>query len=278
MGTPLASGITYFWNVVAKNSVGSAPASTTRSFTTSAVLPTQVTLSSPVNLAASQSTNPTLTWSASTNATSYDLYLGGSNPPSLYAQNVSTTSFAVSTALTAGTTYYWNVVAKNSAGSAIASATWSFMTAVAANTNLALNRPATQSSNYDAMGTAGKAVDGNSDGNYWNGSVATTDYNSNPWWQVDLGAPSTVNSVVVWNRTDCCFTRLANYWIFISNSPFLATDTPATLQGRAGTWNSHQTVVPSPSATIPVPAVGAPNPCQNLVRSSTANQLIKPAE
>ncbi|HEV3197905.1 MAG TPA: hypothetical protein VGZ73_08360, partial [Bryobacteraceae bacterium] len=38
--------------------------------------------------------------------------------------------------------------------------------------------------------------------------------------------------------------------------PFGATDTPATLQGRAGTFSSHQTVSPNPSATIAAGAQG----------------------
>jgi hypothetical protein len=56
-------------------------------------------------------------------------YLGTNSSPAVYAPNLSTTSFTVTTALTAGTTYYWNVVAKNSGGSAPASSTWSFGTA-----------------------------------------------------------------------------------------------------------------------------------------------------
>ena len=256
VSTALAAGTTYYWNVVAKNGSGSAVASSTWSFMTATTLPGQVTLTSPVNGAANQSTTPLLSWSASANATGYDLYLGGSNPPSLYAQNVAATSYVVSTALAAGTTYYWNVVAKNGSGSAVASSTWSFMTATGAGTNLALNKPAVQSSTYSSPASiASHAVDGNTDGSYWDNSVTATTFEPNPWWQVDLGAPATVNSVVVWNRTDCCGSWLADYWIFISNTPFLAGDTVATLQGRAGTWNSHQTVAPNPSTTITVPGV-----------------------
>jgi photosystem II stability/assembly factor-like uncharacterized protein len=91
-------------------------------------VPGQVTLTSPGSGAVNQSTTPTLNWSASNNATSYDLYLGTSNPPPVYAQNLSGISFGVTTALNAGTPYFWNVVAKNSAGSAPASSTWSFTT------------------------------------------------------------------------------------------------------------------------------------------------------
>jgi hypothetical protein len=117
--------------------------------------------------------------------------------------------------------------------------------------NLALGQTATQSSTFGTQ-TATEAVDGNTDGNYWDNSVATTNLDANAWWQVDLGAPATVSSIVIWNRTDCCGTRLSYYWVFVSDTPFLPSDTPATLQGRAGTFSSHQTSSPSPSASVEV--------------------------
>src|SRR6185369_11115396 len=89
----LNPGATYYWNVVAKNSSGSAPASSTFSFTTAGALPAQVTLNTPANGATSQSGTPTLTWSAAANATVYDLYLGTGNPPAVYAQNLTGTSY-----------------------------------------------------------------------------------------------------------------------------------------------------------------------------------------
>jgi len=95
-------------------------------------------------------------------------------------------------------------------------------------------------------------VDGNTDGNFYDNSVSHTNPEPNPWWQVDLGVSTAVSSVVVWNRTDCCGTRLGDYWVFVSDTPFLVTDTPATLQGRLGTFSSHQTTAPNPSTTIPV--------------------------
>jgi len=119
-------------------------------------------------------------------------------------------------------------------------------------TNLALAKTATQSSTYPgyASAAAGSAVDGNTDGNFGNGSVTATNPDTNAWWQVDLGSSAIVNSIVIWNRTDCCAARLSDYWVFVSNTPFSPSDTPTTLQNRAGTWSSHQTVAPSPSVTI----------------------------
>ena len=101
-----------------------------------------------------------------------------------------------------------------------------------------------------ATAGAASAVDGNTDGNFFDGSVTATNLDPNAWWQVDLGASATVSSIVIWNRTDCCGSRLSDYWVFVSDTPFLATDTPATLQNRAGTFGSHQTTAPNPSTTI----------------------------
>src|SRR5205085_12401854 len=120
-------------------------------------------------------------------------------------------------------------------------------------TNLALAKFATQSSTLAGVGpttVASSAVDGNTDGNFSHGSVTHTGLDANAWWQVDLGAVASISSVVIWNRTDCCWDRLSDYWVFDSNTPFSATDTPATLQVRAGTWNNHQTSFPNPSTTI----------------------------
>jgi hypothetical protein len=118
--------------------------------------------------------------------------------------------------------------------------------------NLAQGKAATQSSTFPGYATDGAAaaVDGNTDGNFGNGSVTATNFDTYPWWQVDLGSSAIVNAIVVWNRTDCCGSRLNDYWVFVSETPFLATDTPFSLQNRAGTFASHRTVAPNPSTII----------------------------
>ncbi|MBI5916085.1 MAG: HYR domain-containing protein [Bacteroidetes bacterium] len=72
----------------------------------------------------------TLSWNAASGASSYDVYLGTTNPPTtVTVANVSGTSATV-TNLSGGTTYYWYVVPKNAAGSATgcASGTTQFST------------------------------------------------------------------------------------------------------------------------------------------------------
>jgi hypothetical protein len=119
--------------------------------------------------------------------------------------------------------------------------------------DLAVNKDATQSSTYDpGLTDASNAADGNTDGVYTDGSLSHTNLDANAWWQVDLGASASISSIVVWNRTDCCGSRLSDYWVFVSDTPFLPTDTPATLQSRANTYSSHQTAAPNPSSTVSI--------------------------
>jgi hypothetical protein len=116
--------------------------------------------------------------------------------------------------------------------------------------NLALGKATTQSSLFSPVGRASNAVDGNTDGDLTAGSVTATNLDSNAWWQVDLGVSATINAIDVWNRTDGSQDRLNNYWVFVSDKPFSATDRPATLQERAGTVGNHQTITPSPFTVI----------------------------
>jgi hypothetical protein len=81
------------------------------------------TLSAPANGASGISQTPTLTWSAVTGATSYDVYFGTSPTPPLVT-NTTSTSYSPA-ALVTGTTYYWRIVGKNDTGSTT-SLTFSF--------------------------------------------------------------------------------------------------------------------------------------------------------
>jgi hypothetical protein len=62
-------------------------------------------------------------------------------------------------------------------------------------TNLALRKPATQSSTYSAAYPASLCVDGNRDGEFCH-----TDSEPNPWWQVDLQGNFALSEIVVYNR------------------------------------------------------------------------------
>jgi hypothetical protein len=82
-------------------------------------------------------------------------------------------------------------------------------------TNLALAGTASQSSFGWQYGEAYKAIDGNTDGNYFDWSVTHTSYESGAWWQVVLRNSYNIKQVVIWNRTDCCSERLSNFYVSI---------------------------------------------------------------
>ncbi|MBC6993354.1 RICIN domain-containing protein [Neolewinella lacunae] len=93
---------------------------------------------------------------------------------------------------------------------------------VQAQTNVALNKSATQSSEHVSnAGGASKAVDGKTDGRWQNGSVTHTSSagQNNPWWTVDLGDIYEISRIRIWNRTDCCAERLDNFKVLVKNHP-----------------------------------------------------------
>ena len=120
----LAPGTLYYWQVVANTATGPL-SSPIWSFMTQVLPPPAPGLSLPANGATGVLVAPTLVWNPSVGATSYDVYFGTSASPSVVT-NTAGTSYAPGT-LSKGTTYYWQIVAKNGAGSA-GSATWSFTT------------------------------------------------------------------------------------------------------------------------------------------------------
>ncbi|SHN92673.1 galactose-binding domain-containing protein [bacterium endosymbiont of Bathymodiolus sp. 5 South] len=92
--------------------------------------------------------------------------------------------------------------------------------------NLALGKPATQSSTYRYSDpVAGYAVDGNTDGEFLNKSTSTTEYEQGAWWQVDLGSKKNIKQIIIYNRTDCCADRLSNYQVSISDKADFSTHT-----------------------------------------------------
>lgn len=95
--------------------------------------------------------------------------------------------------------------------------------------NIAKGKLSKQSSTIGAA-VSSRAVDGNVNGSWAANSVSSTAANDkNPWLEIDLGEVESIDHIIVWNRTDCCSERLSNYWIFISDKPFEATDTAEML-------------------------------------------------
>ncbi|MEY9910054.1 hypothetical protein ABIA35_006298 [Catenulispora sp. MAP12-49] len=107
--------------------------------------------------------------------------------------------------------------------------------------DLAAGTTATQSSNTQPGGDAAHAVDGNTDGDFFDGSVSHTGDDADAWWQTDLGSSQAIGSIALWNRTDCCSNRLSDYWVFVSNNPFTTALTPRQQAAQSGVWSNHQT-------------------------------------
>jgi hypothetical protein len=94
--------------------------------------------------------------------------------------------------------------------------------------NLALGKPASQSSQYAYGGEPWRAVDGNTNGIWGNGSVTHTETQAQAWWQVDLQGSQPISSVVLHNRTDCCSERLQNFRVRVSEDGTNWQDYPFT--------------------------------------------------
>ena len=120
---------------------------------------------------------------------------------------------------------------------------------------LSLNKPTDQSS-FQSNATAALAVDGNTNGNSWSdNSVALTNWESQPWIEVDLEAVKAISEIEIWNRTDCCGGFLSNYYVFVSDVPFTSTDPTATI-AQAGVTNYFETDPAGEPTTIAVNRTG----------------------
>ncbi len=135
---------TYYWRVSAKSSQGTSAYSAARSFTTSGGIPAAPILVSPLNGATAVSTNATLSWGASTGATSYRLQVSTDQnfATTFYNDSTLTGTLQLVSGLSATTTYYWRVNAKNSTGTSAYSTTFSFTTGIAAPAAPTLSLPA----------------------------------------------------------------------------------------------------------------------------------------
>jgi len=93
-------------------------------------------------------------------------------------------------------------------------------------------------SETDIPGSVNRAVDGTINGDLWSGYTAATNYGSQQWWQVDLQSVQSIGSMEIWPRTDCCTEHLANFYVLVSDQPFVSTDLTTTLN-QAGVSNYY---------------------------------------
>lgn len=95
--------------------------------------------------------------------------------------------------------------------------------------NLCLTAASTTQSSTSHSGVASRACDGDRDGLYSSGSVTHTQSETNPWWEVDLGRVNVLQQIKIFNRTDCCTSRLSNFYVIVSDDPILSTDLTTAL-------------------------------------------------
>ena len=130
--TGLLNSTTYYWKVSATNGSGTSLYSSVWHFTTIPVPPSAPTLNSPSDGATGIDVNPTLSWFASSGATTYRVQVSTASDfssPIVDDATLTSTSKPVS-GLTASTLYYWHVSASNAGGASAFSASRQFTTGV----------------------------------------------------------------------------------------------------------------------------------------------------
>jgi hypothetical protein len=114
--------------------------------------------------------------------------------------------------------------------------------------NVATKGAARQSS-VAFEGPAKLAIDGNTDGRYFESkSVTHNNQEDNPWWEVDLGGERSIERIAVWNRTDGGGTigsRLTGYKVLILDAK------------RNVVWHQSPQDVPAPSSELAVSGVSS---------------------
>lgn len=100
--------------------------------------------------------------------------------------------------------------------------------------NIAMLGTATQSSNLSGFaipGNAALAIDGNRNGNYFQGSVTITN-NTDPsptddglfdWWELELDQVYSITSLNLFGRTDCCQSRIDPFRLELFNGDTLVS-------------------------------------------------------
>ena len=115
--------------------------------------------------------------------------------------------------------------------------------ALVGETNVARKGTATQSTTA-FEGPASLAIDGNTDGHYFNAKSTThTAQQDRPWWEVDLGQSHTIEQIAIWNRNDTpeVGNRLKPYRIILLDDQ------------RQPLWVGTFNESPKPSATVSIP-------------------------
>jgi CotH kinase protein/Chitobiase/beta-hexosaminidase C-terminal domain/Lectin C-type domain/HYR domain/Secretion system C-terminal sorting domain len=91
-------------------------------------------------------------------------------------------------------------------------------------TNVAIGKTARQSSNFTTAYTASRAIDNNT-----SGTPSRTTRDNNAWWEIDLGVQHNITDLKLWNKTDIFLVTPSDYYVFVSQNPFVSTSLNTTL-------------------------------------------------
>lgn len=216
-------------------------------------------LITPSNLQASLSiNNAVLTWNDnSSNEGGFNVERKtGNGSFVMIAQLSANTNNYVDKSLPANTVFTYRVSAFRSTGvSGYSNETLLTTSGTTVITNIAAGKPSSQSSTGYG-GTADRGNDDNTNGDWSGNSIAHTNTELNPWWQVDLQASYAIDHIEIWNRINsCCIGRMVNFYVFVSDVPFVSTDLNTTLN-QQGVWSNFNAAYPNPSLSVAVNRTG----------------------
>ena len=83
-----------------------------------------------------------------------------------------------------------------------------------------------------------RALDDDTSGNWYGNSVTHTNSEAEAWWHVDLGGVQQLQTVDVWNRSDCYADFLTNFYVFVSDEPIPAGVAAALADSRVSSYHT----------------------------------------
>ena len=116
--------------------------------------------------------------------------------------------------------------------------------------NIAFGKPTFQSTtSSDALSS--RAVDGNTDNNFANGSVAVSKLEDKAFWEIDLGAIYDISSVQLFIGSQ----PLSNFYVLVSESEFTGGNLSALLEEEE-VWSYNDTEEVTEEETIEINQLG----------------------
>ncbi|HEY4743888.1 MAG TPA: fibronectin type III domain-containing protein, partial [Desulfuromonadaceae bacterium] len=231
----LSDSTTYYYIVTAVNSVGESAPSVQVAATTLTPVPPPTPPAAPTGVSATGGANQaTISWSAVTGATSYNLYR--STTAGVTTANgtkiAAVTSPYVNTGLSAGTTYYYIVTAVNNVGESTASAQ------VSATTNAP--PPAVPAAPTGVSATGGA----NQVSVSWSAASGATSYNL--YWSATAGVTTATGTKISGVTSPYVQTGLTagTAYYYVVTAVNVSGESPASAQAAA-TTNPPPVVIPA---------------------------------